>query len=710
MSAPGASPSGFSNGATPTGATPNGITPNGTASKSFRRPMKSDPLRPRNKKPVRKTLQELGIPPGGAKSAQPVPAKNSAVGGMGRVVPPPQPAPSMANGGWTNPPKGSYQDYQLVTTVRQMKEDLKYHILRFSSKKEVNPTDPNDFTRPISLHRRNPQQQASGKFKDEDTIMGDAGDKDREKYEIQKQEKEEKRAAELAQIAPSLSKATKKNNSYKLEKTTQVRHMNMTEQDQKEAKNRYEEALPWHLEDAENSQTWMGIYEAALSETHVVLVHKKGKFFMIPVDKWYKFMSKNHFKTMTTEEAEAAMNKKVKEPRWVMEQNAAFKEAREKFGASRARASGLFKVKGESESFKNANRGEQNDMDDLDYEEMDFADDEEHVTVEKEQDEDTKDAEERVKRDRLNANLFGEADELAADKEAEAEERKAEQTKLLGRELQKALVKREKNYIYDSDSQDFESSDDEDEEKRKLKEEARKKEEEAKLKAKAESKAAPGTSTKGSNTPLGRPPKNLEVKKTSLKRAGSPNLSASEASGNEAGRKKIKSNPTLSQPIPQQGKSSVKLNANSDKISKITSGAPRPAKDADGDAEMSDGPKKIKLRVPSNTNGASPSSSHAGSSFVTSRRGGSRAGSPQAGTANKAPKPPSDKPLDFTAADIHASLPVEGTTVAELLLKFNVKSYAPNAQREFIDLVKKVAIMDKQARKLKANPLFKATS
>lgn len=707
MSAPGASPSGFSNGATPTGATPNGTTPNGTAPK-FRRPVKSDPLRPRNKKPVRKTLAELGLAERGAKTAQPALGKNAALGSMGRGVapPPPQPVQPMANGGWTNPPPNvPYQDLPLVTTVRQLKESMKYHVLRFSSKKEVNPADPNEFTRPISLHRRNPQQQPSGKFKDEDTPMGDGDDKDREKYEILKQEREDKRAAELAQIAPSLSTATKKNISYKLGKTTQVRHMNMNEQDQKEANNRYEEALPWHLEDAENAQTWMGIYEAALSDTHVALVPKNNKYYMLPIEKWYKFMSKNHFKTMTTEEAEAAMNKKVKEPRWVMEQDVAFKEAREKLGAKHF---GLYRVKGESTSFKNSNRGEHNDMDDLDYEEMDFADDEEHVTVEKDQDEDTKDAEERVKRDQLKANLFGEADVLAADKEAEVEELEAEEKKVLGRELTKALVKREKNYIYNSDGEEF-SSDDDDDEKLKLKEEARKKEEEAaKLKVKSESKAASGASTKGTSTPLGRPPKHPELKKGTLKRAGSPNLSASEASGTESARKKIKSKPSSSQPIPQRNPSVIKLNVNSDKMNKITSGAPRPAHDADGDAEMSDGPKKIKLRIGSNTNGASPSSSRAGSPLLNTRAGGSRAGSPQ--VANKAPKQASDKPLDFTAADVYAALPVEGTTIPQLLQQFKVQAYSKNAQREFIDLVKMVAVIDKTDKKLKANPAFKAPS
>lgn len=719
MNAPGASPSGFSNGATPTGTTPNGTTPNGTGPRFVRRPAQTDPMRPRAKKPVRKQLSDYNASANRPNSGQPMPVKNGAMGGMGRGIVPQQPQPSnpMTYGGWTHQPKGEVADFPLVTTVRQLKEDLKFHVLRFSSKKNIDPADPEEFLRPVSLHRRNPQQLPVGKFKDEDVVMGEnMDDKEREKFEIAKQEKEEKRAAELALIAPSLSTATKKNASYKLGKTTQVRHINTNEQDQKESNNRYEEALPWHLEDAENSQTWMGIYEAALSETHVALVPKEGKYHMIPVEKWYKFTSKNHFKTMTTEEAEAAMNKKVKEPRWVMERDAQFREARERERGKYA--TGLFTVKGESSTFRNANKGELNDVDDLDYEEMDFQDDEEHVTVERDPGQDEREAEERVKRDQLKANLFGEADELAADKEAEKEEREAEEAKQMGRELTKALVKREKNYIYDSDSEEYSSSSDEDsEEKRKLKEEKRKKEEEAKLKIKTESKATSGASTKGTNTPLGRPPKNPDLKKSSLKRAGSPNLSASEASGTESARKKHKTKHSSQsgQPSSSQGGNGqrvVKLPVNSDKMSKITSGSPRPA-DAGDDTEMSDAAvskkKTIKIRGGANVNGSSPPGSRAGSPIPYSVRAGSaagsRAGSPPAANATANKTTVSTKALDITAADIHAALPPDGILSSDLLALFKVREYSPQAQKEFIGLVKSVSIMSKGDRKLKPKPV-----
>src|SRR5579871_6868757 len=110
---------------------------------------------------------------------------------------------------------------------------------------------------------------------------------------------------------------------------------------------------------------------------------------------------------------------------------------------------------------------------------------------------------------------------------------------------------------------DNKQTDDEesDEEKRKAEEEKRRKEEEAKLKAKSASKIPSGASSKGTNTPLGRPKQSENLKKpNNLKRPGSPDLSASEMSGNESSRKKHKkkhisssSQPTsTSTPVPSR--------------------------------------------------------------------------------------------------------------------------------------------------------------
>ena len=205
-------------------------------------------------------------------------------------------------------------------------------------------------------------------------------------------------------------------------------------------------------------------------------------------------------------------------------------------------------------------------------------------------------------------------------------------------------------------------SDDDTSDEEKQKEIDRKKDEEAKNKAKAESKLQSGASSKGTNTPSGRPKHTDPLKKSkALKRPGSPNLS--ESSGNESTRKKHKKYhssqptgastsipgsrplspaPSASQPVPGQStrKSSIiKFNVNPTKLSDIQSAPPNPgpipsSHMSDGEAtggEMSDGgkTKKIKLRFGSNkspdgSRAGSPNPGRAGSLGA----GGSRAGSP----------------------------------------------------------------------------------
>jgi transcription initiation factor TFIIF subunit alpha len=190
----------------------------------------------------------------------------------------------------------------------------------------------------------------------------------------------------------------------------------------------------------------------------------------------------------------------------------------------------------------------------------------------------------------------------------------------------------------------------------------KRKDEEAKAKAKMESSKLPsGASSKGTNTPSGRPKHSDPLKKhKSLKRSGSPGLS--ESSGNESSRKKLKkkhasSQPTgtstpipgsrpmspapSSQPLPDAGsrkRSIVKLTVASSKLSEISSALPNPSPVqgnamSDGEAtagEMSDvsRPKKIKIKfgTPSGSRAGSPAPGRAGSIGA----GGSRAGSPTA--------------------------------------------------------------------------------
>lgn len=157
-----------------------------------------------------------------------------------------------------------------------------------------------------------------------------------------------------------------------------------------------------------------------------------------------------------------------------------------------------------------------------------------------------------------------------------------------------------------------------------------------------------GSSSKGNNTPIGRPSKDSSLKKANhLKRAASPHMSASETSGNESTRKKHKKKhhgssrpsgagtprqnsmtPSSSTPAGDRpGKSSiVTLPMNGSKLSAISSRSPNPH---NSDTEMSDaggGPKKtgIKLRLgagsasPSGQN--SPNGSRAGSPIMAAQR------------------------------------------------------------------------------------------
>lgn len=448
-----ASPSGLSNGPTPNGGPPQYI----------RRARAADPLRPR-KKPVKRAVpppkgsavKSNGLMPAGRPPVQ-IPQNGTVPAGTGRYPTPGSSGIVAEFGGWTNPPQGEYQDYPLYTTKRAMREGLRYHIARFASKKDVDPANQNEFTRPVVLHRRDPKQPPPGKgMKDEDIAMEGVpvDSKERERQEILKAEKEAQRAADLAQIAPTGNNASamaaKKNQAFRNEKTTQVYRLDKTAEQKKASDLRYEEALPWHLEDADNKNTWVGNYEAALSDTNVVFFVDQGSFKMIPVEKWYKFTAKAQFKTLTIEEVEAQLSKKYVAPRWMGSEKTADEKAREGGGGGQHR---LYTVKSESNTFKNSSKRETEDMDDLDFAEDDlFQDDDEQVTMEPDNDEETKDAQERIKREQLGANVFDQANEADIDLEFMKEEKEAEEQKKLSKGVKKMLKKRERNHIYDSDS------------------------------------------------------------------------------------------------------------------------------------------------------------------------------------------------------------------------------------------------------------------
>ncbi|POS86632.1 hypothetical protein EPUL_001380 [Erysiphe pulchra] len=687
--------------ASPSGQS-NGPTPNGERPLFVRKSRKTDPLRPR-KKPLKRPpphLKSSLVPP--TSGASPLYPVNGLAPSDRAFKQQTDSNTRELNGGWTSQPEGDFCDYPLITTKRALREGLRYHIARFISKKDIDPRDQNQFTRPVVLHRRDPQQP-SGKGSRNGEIEPDqlTDSKERERQEIARAEKEKQRVIDLAQIAPSgnnaSSLATKKVISGRVEKTTQIYHLDTSEEDKKASDLRYEEALPWHLEDADNRNTWVGNYEAALSDMNVAFVIQDGVFKMIPIEKWYRFSSKGQFKTYTIDEAEAKMGKKVKESRWAMKEI-------EKKEADRANLEGrkamarLFTVKTESSTFKNSSKREIEDMDELDFNGEDlFQDDDELATVEPDKDEETKEAQNRIKKEQLGANVFDQADEAEVDRELLEEKKEAEARKKLGKKVKKALKKRERNYIYDSESDHpySEISEDDTSDEEKVKEIDKRLEEENKNKLKVDLKSVPNTSIKSATTSVSRSKENDALKKShSRKRLGSPNLS--ESSGNESSRKKLKkkhftqtvettyptSGPQIISPTSQHSSgqqnryNSTASNAtNMGKASDNYSASTNLSPNSDSEAIRGDIIDRAKKRHKPNV------------SINSSSRAGSRQGSPTLAS----PPITSQKVGPITTSDIISALPESGISIGNLMKSFGGRvGDDPATQTQKADFIKLV--------------------
>lgn len=350
-------------------------------------------------------------------------------------------------------------------------EGYRHHVARFASQqiedpkdpkksiqKIVDPRNPEEFVRPVRLHRRDPRAPPAGgagvKSEDQATAATtDVDDKEREKQEIQKAEREAQREAEGALIAPAATSTGHRKIGHNMKKTEQVWRNDQTDEQKAQSKLRYEEALPWHIEDFDNKNTWVGSYEAALSDTYGMMVHgKDGAFRIVPIEKWYKFTQKGQFQALSIEEAEKRYGKKIKEPRWFMDSE----ESKAKQQAhAKKEASGLFVGKwerggGGSGVAAPITKHEDAEADDLDYQEDRFADDEENMVFE--EDDETKEAEKRIQKDQMQANVF----DLKAEKEYEKQELLEKKEKEIGKKqrkkVKKTILKREKKTEYDTDS------------------------------------------------------------------------------------------------------------------------------------------------------------------------------------------------------------------------------------------------------------------
>ncbi|KAH7088337.1 hypothetical protein FB567DRAFT_524177 [Paraphoma chrysanthemicola] len=579
--------------------------------------------------------------------------------------------------------------FPLVVTRRDLKQ-LRHHVMRLQSKGRVDINDKEQFTPPIRLHRRDPRAPPSGvgsHFEEEETKEDLEEIKERERIELQKEDRRKIREENQAKIAP-----TGKTKPQAFQKKTEQKYRpDDTPEAKKRQLLRYEETLPWHLEDFENKQTWVGTYESELSEAHIMLsldpTNPHSAVRMAPMERWYRFNVKGKVRP-TGDDLDKVMYKVENVPSFLrnIEARAAVREqeqARHRAGAGiRTRVGGGADDEGRIQRQRQGDDDDapvkrEADADDIDFNlDEDFADDEEGLNgLFEGEAEDVKEAEEKLKRDQLNAALWDRPDEAEIARREEAEEKVAEQLRAMEKITKKALIKREKRYDYiDSDGENpyvtsSDSETDSETERLRAKEEEEKKAAEANGKAPDGGNLPSGASSKGTNTPSGSH-KPVDIK--SKKRPGSPNLS--EASGNESSRKKHKKN--RDKLLDGSRKSTL------GHLKGAASGS---------DSEMTDAGRKekkkknkTKLVIGASPSG-SPGQSRAGSP-AASQVNGSRAGSPAAS---------SPKPAIPSAKEIYDSLPPQGMNIQTLIAKFKGRVDKTNSQM-FIRLVKAVSSFDKQ--------------
>ncbi|KAK4231272.1 putative transcription initiation factor IIF subunit alpha [Podospora fimiseda] len=598
------------------------------------------------------------------------------------------------NGGWSDQPAENIHEYPLVITKKSLLEGIRHHVMRLHRLKgdeDVDVTNQDQFPRPVTLHRRDPRLPPAHRMvvKEESAPLDPADAAEQERISQAKAEKEAQRALDQAQIAPSTREANPKPNKQnnKKDKATAF-YGKHSDAHKKQSGIRYEETLPWHLEDAEGrAGTWVGSYVAGLSDTNVGLVIDGARFRMIPLERWYRFDEKPRFDTMSLDAAEKLMYEVKDVKRWVMKDKD--REAIEKEKAETRRfLSGPTRVKTESETSRAARRGERQDDFELDMSGDEFQDDDETPGFEAD-DEDTKTTKDRLRREQKGANLFGEGEEDKVEQEEKEKELEKLRLKTIGKQTIKKLTKYEQAMEYEDDSSDennpfTDSSDSEDSDEEVKMEEA---EEEKKPQVPS------GANTKGNTTPS----KNAS-KKGKLKRPGSPVMS--ESSDNENARKKIKTSKGSSV-VPSRGSTPIPGRP------KVLGGAT-----SDGEAtggEGSDGggllKKKLKLKAaaaqvrpggtPLGSRAGSPAPAPGQASASSSFNNGSKA-SPPPGGSSASPPPSAAGGERVTAADVVATLAryPAGISLGNLIRLFSGRVDTPGhlSKKEWISLVKANAL------------------
>ncbi|KAG0681360.1 hypothetical protein C6P40_001467 [Pichia californica] len=238
-----------------------------------------------------------------------------------------------------------YDTFPLRACNEEELDETRFHILKFHSVKKIDPLK--DFQEPTRLHRKDPKNlqfqmslkeleekkkddeekekqqiikrqqfiERTGKKDltdeqiDEELEVEGLEEKDRKIYDEKKKkeqelkEKEEEKEKQMQLVAPDGGARKQKKQLIK-KRTKQVKAYNETKR-----KLRYEEFYPWVLEDYDADQAWVGNYEAGINDNYCLLIldNVNKCFKLAPVEKFYKFTSRNKYATLTLEEAEAKM-------------------------------------------------------------------------------------------------------------------------------------------------------------------------------------------------------------------------------------------------------------------------------------------------------------------------------------------------------------------------------------------------------------------
>jgi transcription initiation factor TFIIF subunit alpha len=424
-------------------ATLNGVAANNLSQNQTRPPPRKKPLanplvsnRRPPKKPNNSTQPRPGAPnaPGNPAAGPSSLANHPAPYRPDFTIKRPSPEPG--------PPEHSYPVY--LASPDEL-ESLRYHLARLQGKESLDVTDQSTFVRPVKLLRRDIYAKDNTQGEDDGKVDPDA-EAEKERQETLKAERQRQKDEVAKQIAPSETKKKPVAGKRKTESRLGIE----TAADEKRRLLRYEETLPWILEDFDAQRTWVGSYEASLSDCHVLLIRdESGGFKLLPVEKTYRFKEKDRIRAkINPEKEEEKAEKKNKDPKWLRDREE--KKKRQQIVNLKARVMRGMKTgasKFEEPDELGFGGGSREDMD-FDDNEL-FADDEENPILEGDADE-QKEAKDRIVSDQRKANYFDLNDETAVLELDEQQQKEAQDIKQEEKGARKALIKREGNYAYET--------------------------------------------------------------------------------------------------------------------------------------------------------------------------------------------------------------------------------------------------------------------